>query len=373
VAPGARLVALRALGPTGTGNASKVAQAFDYAGDAGVKIVNASLASPTNSSLQRDAIAEHPQTLYVIAAGNDGVDTNLTPSYPCNIPLDNVICVAATDFHDALASFSNYGPINVDLAAPGVSIVSDYGSGYAYLEGTSMAAPHVAATIALMRQAAPSLTAAQLRTALLSSVDVKQWLATKTATSGRLNARAAVDAALAASGQPVPAPDSDLDGVVNASDNCPAAGNATQGDADRDGLGDACEPPTPVAVAAAAPAVAAVAPALTALRVLRSTATLCRTARNGCRARPAIYTLRVDRSATLRVQLERRTCRGGACRYAAAATVSQRVSAGTNTVKIGAGGATRRLASGTYRMRLVAVRAGARSRAAQQPLKVRRR
>ena len=382
VAPGARIVALRALGADGSGQAVNVAQAFDYAGDMGVRIVNASLASLTDSSAQRQAIQDHPSTLYVIAAGNGGADdlgddNEVTRTYPCVDTEPNVICVAATDNRDALASFSNYGAISVDLAAPGVNIVSDYVSPqYVYMSGTSMAAPHVAATLALMRQAAPGLSAAQLKAALLDSVDHRPSLVSKTLSEGRLNAYAAVQRALQVSGQPVPDPDSDLDGIANASDDCPSVPNPVQADGDRDGTGDACEPPAPVAAAPPAPvattaAVAPKAPTLIRLTALRPTATLCRSARR-CSAKPAIFTVRVDRSATLRVELERRTCRRGSCRYATAATLSQGASSGTNTLKIGANAATRRLASGTYRMSVVAVSGSRRSGAATSRLKVRR-
>jgi subtilisin family serine protease len=78
----------------------------------------------------RDAIASPAcaQTLFVVAAGNDGVSDDRYPHYPCNYgaapdDLPNVICVGATDTSDTLASFSNYGK-SVDLAAPGVGVAS---------------------------------------------------------------------------------------------------------------------------------------------------------------------------------------------------------------------------------------------------------
>ena len=81
-----------------------------------------------------NAIAAHPSTLYVVAAGNDGAnaDTSLG-AFPCAMPEANVVCVGATDNRDQRASFSNYGATAVDLFAPGVSIVSTYnGSPTAY-------------------------------------------------------------------------------------------------------------------------------------------------------------------------------------------------------------------------------------------------
>jgi subtilisin family serine protease len=62
----------------------------------------------------------------VVAAMNAGANVDATPYYPCAYPSPNVVCVAATDSRDRLASFSNYGARSVDLAAPGVSILSSF-------------------------------------------------------------------------------------------------------------------------------------------------------------------------------------------------------------------------------------------------------
>ena len=62
--------------------------------------------------------------LFVAAAGNDGVDNDVTPHYPSSYDLENVIAVASTDHNDLLSSFSNWGPSSVDLGAPGSEIFS---------------------------------------------------------------------------------------------------------------------------------------------------------------------------------------------------------------------------------------------------------
>jgi subtilisin family serine protease len=72
------------------------------------------------SDLEQAAIAAAPEVLFVAAAGNDGTDNDLQPTYPCSYDLPNIVCVAATNQNDALADFSNDGPTHVDLAAPGV-------------------------------------------------------------------------------------------------------------------------------------------------------------------------------------------------------------------------------------------------------------
>ncbi len=75
----------------------------------GARVVNASLSGPGASLTLEAAIAAHPGVLFVVAAGNDGVDVDAQPHFPCAAPQPNVVCVAATDQDDELASFSNRG------------------------------------------------------------------------------------------------------------------------------------------------------------------------------------------------------------------------------------------------------------------------
>src|SRR3954467_13844345 len=93
VAPDARVLPLRVLGANGSGSGSAVASAFDLAGRLGIPVVNASLGSSGLTTAQRTAINLHPNTLYVVAAGNDGHDNDTTPTYPCVIPAPNIVCV----------------------------------------------------------------------------------------------------------------------------------------------------------------------------------------------------------------------------------------------------------------------------------------
>ena len=124
------LMPLRVLDGGGSGSNANVTAGLAYACAHGASIVNASLGGTSYSSAMRDAIASCPNTLFVVAAGNDGLSDDTTPHYPCNYGaapdnLPNVVCVAATDSSDTLASFSNYGQ-SVDLAAPGVNIPSTW-------------------------------------------------------------------------------------------------------------------------------------------------------------------------------------------------------------------------------------------------------
>ena len=126
------LMPVRVLDGSGSGSNANVAAGFAYACAQGANIVNASLGGTGYSQAMRDAIASPgcANTLFVVAAGNDGVSDDTSPHYPCNYGagadnLQNVICVAATDSNDQLASFSNYGQ-SVDLAAPGLEIASTW-------------------------------------------------------------------------------------------------------------------------------------------------------------------------------------------------------------------------------------------------------
>ena len=201
------IMPLRVLGDDGSGYVSDVVTAYAYAASSGARVVNASLGGGSYSRAEHDAIAAAPNTLFVVAAGNDGADDDATPEYPCDYDLANVVCVAASDHDDTLASFSNYGTTNVDLAAPGVDIASTWPGGrYALLDGTSMATPHVTGAAALVLAQDGTLGVAGLRAALLSSVHPVAALAGRVATGGRLDVAAALSAPPAPPAPPPPAP-----------------------------------------------------------------------------------------------------------------------------------------------------------------------
>ena len=215
VADGSRLMALRVLNAQGNGSVANVILAYAYAALEGADVVNLSLGSSVSSRAESDAIAAFPGMLFVAAAGNggdDGVgdDNDLDPEYPCAYLLPNVVCVAASDNRDRLAPFSNYGDLAVDLAAPGVDIVSTVpGGGYGWASGTSMATPHVAGAAALLWAASPGASVSQIRSALLDGVDPVAAFAGRTVTGGRLNVlgslRMVADVTLAPAA-PAPAP-----------------------------------------------------------------------------------------------------------------------------------------------------------------------
>jgi subtilisin family serine protease len=252
VAPDAKLLPLKALKADGSGDSRSVGEALNYAGLLGIRLVNLSLGGPNDSQFMRDAMAAHPQTLYIVPAGNgddyssypdeipfgddnDGPRSeNSGPEYPCNFPLANVICVGATDNQDSVTSWSNFGSVSVDLFAPGQSIYTTLlNGGYYYRSGTSLSAPLVAGEAALVLAAHPKLTAASLRQLLLATVDPIPSAAGLSVTGGRANAGNAAT---------VPVADADDDGVLDNLDDCRTVADPVQSDADADALGDACDP-----------------------------------------------------------------------------------------------------------------------------------
>jgi thermitase len=190
----ARIMACKFMGPNG-GYTSDAIEALNYAIREGVKISNNSWGGGGSSQALRDAInrADAAGHLFVVAAGNEGANNDATPNYPSNYNNANIISVAATDDRDALASFSNFGASTVDLAAPGVNILSTLpGNRYGSYSGTSMATPHVAGAAALIKSKWPTLDDAQVKSKILETVDRKASLQGKTATGGRLNATGAL-------------------------------------------------------------------------------------------------------------------------------------------------------------------------------------
>jgi len=191
------LMGLKFLSDSGSGSTSAAIQAINYATmmrtqyGQNIRVTNNSWGGGGSSDAMRQAIeaGAAADILFVAAAGNDGSNNDANPQYPASYTSEAVVSVAATNRNDALAGFSNYGATSVDLAAPGAGIVSTVpGGGYASYSGTSMATPHVAGAAALALAVDPTLSVADLKTALLGTVDGVSGLAGKILTGGRLNA-----------------------------------------------------------------------------------------------------------------------------------------------------------------------------------------
>lgn len=171
-----------------------IVKAVYYAVDMKADIINLSLGSYSFSQAMFDAIraAIAKNTLVVAAAGNDAKDVGLTPFFPCAIL--GVFCVASTDKYDSLSSFSNYQASNyqtrptISLAAPGEEIISTAPGGkYIYMSGTSMAAPLVAGSLALLRGLYPNDDIVASNRKLQDGAEILRSLDLKVLGSRRLN------------------------------------------------------------------------------------------------------------------------------------------------------------------------------------------
>ncbi len=150
----------------------------------------------TAAAMKKSFTDPAKDTLFVIAAGNDGTNNDVAPTAPANIRADNTITVAATLDTSKLAVFSNYGNTTVDVAAPGVGILSTIpGNEHLTVSGTSQAAPYVTQIAGKIIDANPKLTVAQVKQVVLQTVDQKAFLAGKVSTGGIANLDRAVRAA----------------------------------------------------------------------------------------------------------------------------------------------------------------------------------
>ena len=140
--------------------------------------------------------AAAPNTVFTIAAGNDNSNNDLVADFPSNIQAENKIVVAATVGYKSLADFSNYGATKVDVAAPGVAILSTAPTNtYLPLIGTSQATPFVTNIIASMKDLNSALSARDLKAIVEGTVDYKTWLKGKVKTCGIVNKARALKAA----------------------------------------------------------------------------------------------------------------------------------------------------------------------------------
>lgn len=195
VAPGCKVLVMRAFDAEGFGEEDDVANAILYGISNGVRVFNFSFGDYIFSNLLRDVIKyAHSKNVFIVcSAGNDGSDRLHYPS-----AYDEVISVGASDNTDAKASFSSFGE-TVDIFAPGFQNLttvrvgkgsSTFGGDYDKLNGTSFAAPIVAGVAGLLLSKNPSLSNEELRGILVATTSLMSaqvsWDHIRS--SGRVNA-----------------------------------------------------------------------------------------------------------------------------------------------------------------------------------------
>lgn len=222
VAPEAALMNGKVLDDFGSGYESDVIAGMEWAAEGGADVVNMSLGGgPTDGtdsmSQALDALTEAHDTLFVVAAGNEGEFGEQTIGTPASA--DRALAVGAVDADDELAWFSSTGPrvgdfaIKPDVTAPGVDIVAARADGaelgpivddvYMELSGTSMATPHVAGAAAILAQDEPDWTAEQLKAGLVSSAVVDPDLTVYQQGGGRVDVPATIAADVIATPAPL--------------------------------------------------------------------------------------------------------------------------------------------------------------------------
>lgn len=190
VSPNVRIVPLKFISGN-TGYTSDAIRAIEYCKKAGIEIVNISWGGSDYNPALLEAMKNCSIT-FICAAGNAGKNIDTSAVYPAAFDLPNIVTVSANDSRGQLASFSNYGN-EVDVSAPGVNIYSTLPDNkYGYLSGTSMAAPFVTGTVALLKSIDSSLTPAEIKKRILDNVTKSSNLSGKVSTSGRLNAYSAL-------------------------------------------------------------------------------------------------------------------------------------------------------------------------------------
>ncbi|PFG41445.1 subtilisin family serine protease [Isoptericola jiangsuensis] len=207
MAPDADLLVGHVLNDTG-GQLSWIVDGMEWAVESGADVVNMSLGSRDSSdctdplSLAAQELTTTSDTLFVVAAGNDGSARSTVASPAC---VEGVLTVAAVDADGATAPFSSRGAtvgehrVKPDVAAPGVQVVGAWatspgGVRYRAMSGTSMASPHVAGAAAMVRQAHPGWTAAQVKAAITAGVKDERADGVYAQGAGELWVPGAVDA-----------------------------------------------------------------------------------------------------------------------------------------------------------------------------------
>lgn len=193
-----KIMPVKALGgENGKGSPDNVIAAIKYAEANGAQICNLSFGSPNCTEAFKAAIRDS-KMLFIVAAGNGddnaiGYNIDTSPIYPAALPFDNVITVANLMFDGTLDESSNFGSASVDIAAPGTFILGiTPDNSYAFMSGTSMAAPMVTGAAAMLYTSRPELSLTDIKNVILASARKMDTLNGKVLSGGMLDVNAAL-------------------------------------------------------------------------------------------------------------------------------------------------------------------------------------
>lgn len=200
IASNVKIMAIRTVPNNGDETDVDVAESFLYAAKNGARLINCSFGKSANEggNLIPDTIrhiGEKYGTLVVAAAGNDSSDIDKRPTYPASHKNDNLLIIASTSSSGGLSYFSNYGKINVDIAAPGSNIFSTVpGNKYSSMSGTSMATPTTVGVLAEILSHHPELGAIELKKLVMDNVSKVSSFKGKMISEGRIDLLKTLDA-----------------------------------------------------------------------------------------------------------------------------------------------------------------------------------
>lgn len=204
IASHARIMAIRTVPDAADETDKDIVESFLYAAKNGAKLINCSFGKKVNEgglvvSESIKHIGETYGTLVVAAAGNDSwgpfrwfdIDSNLR--YPASFENEHLLVIAATQSSGGLASFSNVGKVNVDVAAPGQDVYSTTpGNKYGSMSGTSMATPTTVGVAAQILSYYPKLSPLELKDVLMKSVTPVSAFTDRMVSGGRIDLAAAL-------------------------------------------------------------------------------------------------------------------------------------------------------------------------------------
>lgn len=161
VAPNVKILPLKFMRGS-KGNVEKAIDAISYAYERGVRIINCSWDSAVFHEELYEVMKNYNDILFITSSGNESVDLSVTPLYPCNYELDNVICVVATNNQGDFYEFSGYNK-ETAVAAPGEQILGILPEGdLIFSDGSSYATAYVTGVSALIKSQYPNLSAEEI-------------------------------------------------------------------------------------------------------------------------------------------------------------------------------------------------------------------